>query len=148
MVTVTCTVPADSAGDTAVKEVEDVCVTLVAAVDPNFTVAEEVKFLPVMVTEVPPAAGPEVGLIEVIVGAVEVEEVTVSGALASMQAAPLGAVVPDGQFVPFPLSKPSRLDSKTSRLYVPAGVDDGTVTDPEIVGHAVIEPVSLDVLKL
>ena len=62
MVTVTCTVPADSAGDTAVKEVEDVCVTLVAAVDPNFTVAEEVKFLPVMVTEVPPAAGPEVGV--------------------------------------------------------------------------------------
>ena len=77
MVTVTCTVPADSAGDTAVKEVEDVCVTLVAAVDPNFTVAEEVKFLPVMVTDVPPAAGPEVGLMEVIVGDEEVDDCTV-----------------------------------------------------------------------
>ena len=77
VVTVTCTVPADSAGDTAVKEVADVCVTLVAAIDPNLTVAEEVKFVPVIVTEVPPAAGPEVGLIEVIVGAEEVEDVYV-----------------------------------------------------------------------
>ena len=77
MVTVTCTVPADSAGDTAVKEVADVCVTLVAAVDPNFTVAEEVKFLPVMVTDVPPVVGPEVGLIEVMVGAEEVDDCTV-----------------------------------------------------------------------
>ena len=147
MVTVTFTVPVP-AGEVAVTSVADTPFTLVAEAVPKCTAVGLLKLVPVMVTEVPPAAGPEVGLIEVIVGAVEVEEVTVSGALASMQAAPLGAVVPDGQFVPFPLSKPSRLDSKTSRLYVPAGVDDGTVTDPEIVGHAVIEPVSLDVLKL
>ena len=39
-----------------------------AAVFPNITVAEEVKLAPVMVTEVPPAIGPLVGVIEVTLG--------------------------------------------------------------------------------
>ena len=69
MVTVTCTVPADSAGDVAVIEVDELTVVAVAVTVPNITVAEEVKLVPVMVTEVPPAVGPEVGLIEVTVGA-------------------------------------------------------------------------------
>ena len=90
--------------------------TLVAAVEPNFTVAAEVKFVPVMATEVPPAVEPPVGLIEEIVGVVEVDDPTVRLALASIHAAPLGAVVPDGQFVPLPLSKPRRFDSNMSRL--------------------------------
>ena len=41
----------------------------VASVAPNFTAVAPVKPLPVMVTEVPPAAGPWVGLREVTVGA-------------------------------------------------------------------------------
>ena len=53
----------------AVILVEDTTVVAVAVMDPNITVAEEVKLVPVMVTEVPPDVGPEVGLMEVIVGA-------------------------------------------------------------------------------
>ena len=37
-------------------------VNAVAAVVPNFTAVAPVRLVPVMVTEVPPAAGPEVGL--------------------------------------------------------------------------------------
>jgi hypothetical protein len=42
--------------------------TLVAAALPNVTVAPEAKFVPVIVTAVPPATGPFVGLILPIVG--------------------------------------------------------------------------------
>ena len=40
---------------------------MVAGAEPNMTV-EPVKFAPLIVTIVPPPAGPEVGLIEVTVG--------------------------------------------------------------------------------
>jgi hypothetical protein len=43
-------------------------VTPVAAVPPNVTVAPAVKPVPVIVALVPPAAGPEVGAIELTVG--------------------------------------------------------------------------------
>jgi len=43
-------------------------VTFVAAVESNLTVAPELKFVPVIVTEVPPAVGPEFGEIDVKVG--------------------------------------------------------------------------------
>ena len=43
--------------------------TFVAAVLPNVTVAPEAKFVPVMVTLVPPAVGPELGDTFVTVGA-------------------------------------------------------------------------------
>ena len=68
-VTVTSTVPADSAGEVATMEVDELTVIAVAAVLPNATVAPEVKPVPVMVTEVPPDVGPEVGDMAVIVGA-------------------------------------------------------------------------------
>ena len=68
MVTVTCTVPADSAGDVAVKEVDELTVVAVAVTVPNITVAEEVKLVPVMVTDVPPLVGPLVGVMDVTVG--------------------------------------------------------------------------------
>ena len=42
---------------------------LVAAVLPNFTAVAPVKLVPVMVTLVPPVAGPEVGTRPVTVGA-------------------------------------------------------------------------------
>jgi hypothetical protein len=43
-------------------------VTLVAEVEPNLTVAELVKLVPVMVTLVPPEVGPKLGLIPVTDG--------------------------------------------------------------------------------
>ena len=46
-----------------------VTVTFVAEEPPNVTVAPETKLVPAMVTEVPPATGPEVGVTLVTVGA-------------------------------------------------------------------------------
>ena len=68
VVTLTFTVPADSSGEVAVMEVAEFTVTAVAVMVPNLTVAEEVKLVPVMVTEVPPVVGPLVGVIEVTLG--------------------------------------------------------------------------------
>ena len=68
-VTVTFTAPAAMLGTVALNEVAVADVT-VAAVEPNITVllpAVVLKFVPVMVTEVPGA--PEVGLIALMVGA-------------------------------------------------------------------------------
>jgi hypothetical protein len=45
-----------------------VTTTLVAAVPPNETVAPEAKFVPVIVTDVPPPVGPLLGLTPVTVG--------------------------------------------------------------------------------
>jgi hypothetical protein len=59
-VTVTVTAPAP-AGVVAVIVVPFTTTTLVAAVAPNFTVAPAAKFVPVIVTAVPPAAGPLFG---------------------------------------------------------------------------------------
>ena len=60
-VTVTVTAPAACAGVVAVIVVVFTTTTLVAAVPPNVTVAPEAKFVPVIVTAVPPAAGPLFG---------------------------------------------------------------------------------------
>ena len=53
----------------AVIEVLFTSATLVADVPPSFTVAPARKPVPVMVTAVPPAAGPVLGVIAVTVGA-------------------------------------------------------------------------------
>src|SRR5436309_3560234 len=58
------------AGDTAVIEVAELTTNEVAGVAPNLTAVAPVKFVPVIVTLVPPVAEPLVGLIEVTVGAV------------------------------------------------------------------------------
>ena len=55
-------------GDTAVMLVVLLTVTLEAATEPNFTVAPVRKPVPVIVTEVPPVVGPDVGDNEVTVG--------------------------------------------------------------------------------
>ena len=68
VVTVTCTVP-EPAGEVAVILVADSTLTPVAALAPNLTVLAPVRFVPVIVTEVPPAAGPLVGSTFVTVGA-------------------------------------------------------------------------------
>jgi|ERR1700683_2179099 len=60
-VTVTSTVAAVCAGDTAVIEVGELTVKLVAAIAPNITALAPVKLVPVIVTAVPPAAVPLVG---------------------------------------------------------------------------------------
>jgi len=67
VVTVTSTVPVP-AGEVAVIEVAELAVT-VALVTPNVTAVAPVKLVPVIVTLVPPAVVPEVGEIEVTVGA-------------------------------------------------------------------------------
>ena len=69
LVTTTLTAPAACAAVVAVIEVLLTTVTPVAAVPPRLTVAPARKPVPVIVTEVPPAAGPVLGVIEVIVGA-------------------------------------------------------------------------------
>ncbi len=67
VVTVTSTVPVP-AGAVAVIGVALLTVKVVAATVPNLTPVAPVKLVPVMVTEVPPAVDPEVGLMPVTVG--------------------------------------------------------------------------------
>ena len=57
------------AGDVAVIEVAELTVKPVAGVAPKVTAVAPVNPVPVMLTEVPPAVGPEVGEIRVTVGA-------------------------------------------------------------------------------
>jgi len=67
-VTATVTAPALPAGVVAVMVVLFTTVTLLAAAPPNFTVAPLAKFVPVIVTTVPPAVGPPFGLTLVTLG--------------------------------------------------------------------------------
>jgi hypothetical protein len=67
-VTVTVTAPTACAGVVAVRVVLLLTTTLVAAVPPNVTVAPVAKFVPVIVTAVPPAAAPLFGETLVTVG--------------------------------------------------------------------------------
>ena len=69
VVTVTSTgLDGDCAGAVTVILVEDETVTEVPAIVPNFTVAPVTKPVPVIVTDVPPAVGPALGLTAVTVG--------------------------------------------------------------------------------
>ena len=56
-------------GAVALIEVAELTVKLVALVAPNLTAVAPVKFVPVIVTTVPPVVGPEFGLTGVTVGA-------------------------------------------------------------------------------
>ena len=63
VVTVTSTVVwSVPGGETAVTWVADTAVKLAAGVAPNFTAVAPDRLIPEMVTEVPPAAGPDGGL--------------------------------------------------------------------------------------
>ena len=68
VVTLTSTVPAACAGVVTVIEVAETTLMLVPAAPPKSTVAPEMKCVPVMVTDVPPAELPEIGLTAVTVG--------------------------------------------------------------------------------
>jgi hypothetical protein len=70
LVTVTVTAPTLPAGVVAVMVVPFVTTTFVAAAPPNVTVAPAAKFVPVIVTAVPPATGPLFGATLVTVGGV------------------------------------------------------------------------------
>jgi hypothetical protein len=67
-VTVTVTAPALPAGVVAVIDVLLTTTTFVAAALPNVTVAPAMKFVPVIVTAVPPAVDPLLGLTLLTVG--------------------------------------------------------------------------------
>jgi hypothetical protein len=67
-VTVTVTAPALPAGVVAEICVPLTTTTLVAALPPNVTVAPAAKFVPMIVTGVPPAVGPVLGDTLVTVG--------------------------------------------------------------------------------
>ena len=69
MVKTTSLAPALSAGVVAVRLVALTKLTSFAAAPPIVTVAPLTKSVPVIVTLVPPAVGPEIGLIDVTVGA-------------------------------------------------------------------------------
>ena len=70
VVTRTLAVPAGRAGVVAVMVVALTTVTAVAAVPPIVTAVAPVKPVPMMVTDCPPARGPDVALMEVTVGPV------------------------------------------------------------------------------
>ena len=61
--------PAVPAGVVAVMEVALTTTTLVAVAPPKVTLVAPVKLVPVMVTAVPPARGPDMGLMLPITGA-------------------------------------------------------------------------------
>src|ERR1700761_4758263 len=62
-------VPAGPAGLVAVTSVSETTITLAAVPAPNFTLVAPVRCSPVIVTDVPPTAGPFAGSILVTVGA-------------------------------------------------------------------------------
>jgi hypothetical protein len=68
VVTVTSTVPALPGGAVAVICVAPFTVKVVAGIVPNLTAVAPERAVPVIVTLVPPAAGPEAGLTPVTVG--------------------------------------------------------------------------------
>ena len=67
--TTTSAGPAACTGAIAVMDVAELTVKDVAAVPPNATLVAPVRNVPVIVTDVPPASGPDVGLRAVMVGA-------------------------------------------------------------------------------
>ncbi len=68
MVTATLFAPAVPAGVSAVTLVAETTTTLVAATPPTVTLLAPVRFVPVIVIDVPPRVEPLLGLTDVIVG--------------------------------------------------------------------------------
>jgi hypothetical protein len=68
VLTVTALAPTAPAGAVAVTVLSEPIVKAVAAVVPKFTPRVPIKPAPVMVTTVPPAIGPDVGVMELITG--------------------------------------------------------------------------------
>ena len=96
VVTLIPCVPAGRAGATAVICVADTTVKLTAT-PPKWTAVAPVKLVPVMVTLVPPRAEPELGLIDVMVGAVAVNRSALEAALEPSAVVTLIPCVPAGR---------------------------------------------------
>ena len=91
VVTLISTCPAAWAGDVTVIVVGPTTEKL-AELPPNDTRVVPVKFVPVSVTDVPPAAAPEVGDTPVTVGSVPPGAVKVKWSLLEVALVPLGVV--------------------------------------------------------
>ena len=68
VVTVISTIPAELAGEMAVIFVAEITVKPEALIIPNITVVAPVNPVPVIITVVPPAAGPDIGEMLVTAG--------------------------------------------------------------------------------
>jgi hypothetical protein len=87
VVTATSTVPVAPAGDVVVIDVADTTVNGTAEAVPNLTAVAPVKFVPVIVTAVPPAVEPPVGDTAVTVGTPAY--VNLSAALTALEPPPV-----------------------------------------------------------
>ena len=106
VVTLTATLPGLPDGEVAVISVSDTTFTLVAGALPKSTAVAPLRFVPVIVTEVPPVVGPEDGVTLVSVGAVEASEritmsalvcPTASQEVAEVHDTPLSWSTPEGR---------------------------------------------------
>lgn len=97
--TLTATVPAACAGDLTVTDVEDVATALVE-VPPNVTIMIAVKFVPAILTVVPPVVGPLAGLRPVTAGVgvpySKMSPVEVADSLPSVESIALTSTAPAG----------------------------------------------------
>ena len=82
VVTVTSTVPALSAGEVAVIAVAESAV-MMPGVAPKLTAEADERLAPLMVTEVPPAVGPLIGLIPVTEGTPKAMAALIEGGVVS-----------------------------------------------------------------
>jgi hypothetical protein len=105
VVTLTATLPGLPDGEVAVISVSDTTFTLVAGALPKSTAVAPLRFVPVIVTEVPPVVGPEDGVTSATAGAGGTNEritmslevcPTASQALAEVHDTPLSWVTPEG----------------------------------------------------
>src|SRR5208282_65100 len=132
VVTVTLTVPLDPAGETTVISDSESTFTSVAATEPNLTTAPAMKPLPLIVTEVPPTAGPFFGDSPVTVGAFGGGG---GGATYVNSSAGLVALVPSGVVtvtctVPVPAGEVAVIDVAESAVTVAAAEPNLTAVAP------------------
>src|SRR5579862_810962 len=126
-VTVTSTVPTPG-GEVAVIVVADVTVTAGAAVVPNFTVSPVAKLVPVILISVPPAALPEVGVIDVTEGGV--------GTYVNLSAAPVALVTP------FPVTVTSTVPTPGGEVAVIVVADVTVTAGAAVVPNFTVSPVA------
>src|ERR1700751_3450870 len=108
VVTVTSTVPTISGGDTAVSDVDEFLVKLVASVEPNLTDDTWLNSVPLIVTGLPPVTGPDTGwLIFVTVGGLAGPVASAVLVPASMAVAPVTLLTGTGEGLPFFVPSPS-----------------------------------------
>jgi hypothetical protein len=124
VVTVTSTVPVP-AGEVAVIEVSELTVKLAAEATPKRTAVAPVKPVPVMVTVVPPASGPAIGVTALTVGT----EVYLNWSAAETAEVP-PAVVTVTSTVPDPAGAVAVIDVSEPTVYVAVVVPNLTAVAP------------------